>query len=473
VHRRSLIIIAIVALLVVTGVTVGVVESQAQGEPLLTTITPTQLLANVAQHAGDVKSISGDVTWKNDLLGLSMLSFGGQGTGDFTALLTGGSGRVWVQAGKVRFEIQGTTGDTTLIGDSSSVWVYAAGANTATEYTLPARATTQNGVESTTTAQLSQTTVTDPVAAINGFIQKLAPDATLAVSESVKVAGQSCYVLTLTPKATNTVFGSVQVAIDSKTFVPLSISVYSKGTADPVLKAGFTSVSYSTVADSIFAFTPPATAKVEHKTLTLPAGLTGSAGMTGQKDAVATTVAEQTPLTLAEAATQAGFTPLAAQTTDPALAFAGASVIPAQQLDLQSLLAKLQSSGLGSGIFGSDTSTTASGAQLPTSSPPETLPSSLTSGPVTLGPTVIQRYGQGFGTVVLVEAKVPTDVTAQLEQTLASVPLISRTTAGGVTIYQLGTSLGSIALWDKDGMVLIAAGSVSQTDLGGFISSVR
>jgi hypothetical protein len=184
-------------------------------------------------------------------------------------------------------------------------------------------------------------------------------------------------------------------------------------------------------------------------------------------------VAEQTPLTLAEAATQAGFTPLAAQTTDPALAFAGASVIPAQQLDLQSLLAKLQSSGLGSGIFGSDTSTTASGAQLPTSSPPETLPSSLTSGPVTLGPTVIQRYGQGFGTVVLVEAKVPTDVTAQLEQTLASVPLISRTTAGGVTIYQLGTSLGSIALWDKDGMVLIAAGSVSQTDLGGFISSVR
>ena len=264
-------------------------------------------------------------------------------------------------------------------------------------------------------------------AAINGVIQKLAPDATLTVGDSVKVAGQSCYVLTLTPKATNTVFGSVQVAIDSKTFIPLSVSVYSKGTTDPVLSA-------RTVAP------------------------------------------EQTTLTLAEAATQAGFTPLAAQTTDPALAFVGASVIPAQQVDLQSLLAKLQSSGLGSvgaGIFGSDTSTTGSGAQPSASSPPETLPSSLTSGPVTLGPTVILRYGQGFGTVVLVEAKVPTDVSAQLEQTLAAVPLISRTTVGGLTIYQFSTSLGSIALWEKDGVAFVAAGSVSQTDLGGFISSVR
>ena len=166
-HRRSLIIIAIVACLVVTGVTVGVVEAQAQGEPLLTTITPAQLLANVAQHAGDVGSISGAVTWKNDLLGLSMLSFGGQGTGDLTALLTGGSGRVWVQNGKARFEIQGTTGDTTVIGDSSGVWVYTAGTNTATQYTLPSKLATQNG-EQTTTTQSTPTTVTDPVAAING-----------------------------------------------------------------------------------------------------------------------------------------------------------------------------------------------------------------------------------------------------------------------------------------------------------------
>jgi hypothetical protein len=92
-----------VALLVVTGVTVGLVEARAQGEPHLAAITPAQLLANVAQHAGEVSAVSGDVTWKNDVLGLSMLSFGGQGSGDFTALLSGGTGRVWIgRQGPVR-----------------------------------------------------------------------------------------------------------------------------------------------------------------------------------------------------------------------------------------------------------------------------------------------------------------------------------------------------------------------------------
>ncbi len=486
-HRRSLIVIAIVALLVVAGVTVGLVEARAQGEPQLATITPAQLLANVAQHAGDVSAVSGDVSWKNDVLGLSMLSFGGQGSGDFTALLSGGSGRVWVQDGKARFEIQGAIGDTTIVGDSTSVWVYTSMGNTATEYTLPAGLKTPEGVgaNQSGTTQSSQTAVTDPVAAIDDFIQKLAPDAALAVSDHVTVAGQSCYVLSLIPKATNTVFGSVQVAIDSKTYLPLKIDVYAKGTAKPVLTAGFTSVSYSQLADSIFAFTPPPTATVEHKTLTLPVVMAGGSGasaevkpdITGEQ---ATSTDEQAPLTLAEAAAKAGFAPPAPQTTDPALAFGGAFVIPAQQVDLQSLLSQIQSGALGSGMLGFGAAGSDSDAQSSTSSdtssaatPPQSLPSSLTSGPITVGPTVIQRYGQGFGTVVLVEAKVPSELTAQFEQMLAAIPLLSRTNAGGVTIYQLNTALGSVALWDKDGLLFVAAGSVSQTDLMEFIASVR
>lgn len=439
-HRRSLIIIAIVALLVVTGVTVGLVEARAQGEPHLAAITPVQLLANVAQHAGDVSAVSGDVSWKNDVLGLSMLSFGGQGSGDFTALLSGGSGRVWIQGGKARFEIQGAIGDTTVVGDSTSVWVYASSGNTATEYTLPGGWKAAEDGEQSGATQPSQTAVTDPVAAIDSFIQKLAPDATLAVSDQVTVAGQSCYVLSLIPKAANTIFGSVQVAIDSQTYLPLKLDVYAKGVVKPVLTAGFTSVSYSELADSTFAFTPPPTAKVEHKTLTLPAAMAGESGI--GPDAAD----EQAWLTLAEAAAKAGFTPPAAQTSDPALVFGGASVIPSQQVDLQALLGQLQT---------------------------VTPPSSLTSGPITIGPTVIQRYGHGFGTVVLIEAKVPTELAAQLGQVLTAVPLVSRTTAGGVTIYQLNTALGQIALWYKDGLLFVAGGSVSQTDLRGFIASVR
>lgn len=477
-HRRSLIIIAIVAVLAVTGVTVGLVATRAQGEPHLATITPAQLLANVAQRAGDVAAVSGDVSWKNDVLGLSMLSFGGQGGGDLTALLSSGSGRVWVQDGKARFEIQGATGDTTIVGDSASVWVYAYAGNTATEYTLPAGSRETQGSGQSSTTPFSPAATADPVAAIDGFIQKLAPDATLAMSDPVTVAGQGCYVLSLIPKATNTVFGSVQVAIDGTTYLPLKLDIYAKGAVKPVFTVGFTSVSYSTLADSIFAFTPPPNATVEHKTLTLPAAMAGGSGTVpaigsdGTSDQSSST-GERAPLTLAEAAAKAGFTPLAAQTTDPALAFAGASAIPARELDLQSLLGQLQSGALGSVVAGSDmpdSGTTGSDAGAQSlNSPTVTLP----LGPVTIGPTVIQHYGQGFGTVVLIETKVPAEVASQLEQTLAAVPLLSRTTAGTVTIYQLNTALGSAALWDKGGLLFVAAGCVSQTDLTGFIASVR
>lgn len=480
-HRRSLIIIAIVALLLVTGLTVGLVETRAQGEPDLVTVTPAQLLANVAQRAGEVTAVSGDVNWKNDVLGLSMLSFGGQGSGDLTALLSSGSGRIWVGDGKARFDIQGATGDTIIVGDSTSVWVYSSANNTATEYTLPAgsKATEGADADQSSTTQSSQTAVTDPVAAINDFVQKLAPDATLAVSDPVTVAGQSCYVLSLIPKAANTVLGSAQVAIDSKTYLPLKFDVYAKGTAKPVLTVGFTSVSYSTPADSIFAFTPPANATVTHKTLTLPAAMAGGPGTgsdvgpdsTGDQSS---STDEQAPLTLAEAAAKAGFAPLAAQTTDPALAFGGASVIPAQDVDLRSLLDQLQSGALGSEVLGAGMPGSDAAGADPNAQSSTLLTATRTQpGPITLGPTIIQRYGQGFGTVMLVEAKIPTELAGQLKTMLAAIPLLSRTDAGGVTIYQLNTALGSVALWERDGLLFVAAGSVSQIDLGGFIASVR
>ncbi|MBC7294303.1 MAG: hypothetical protein H5T84_09450 [Thermoleophilia bacterium] len=49
----------------------------------------------------------------------------------------------------------------------------------------------------------------------------------------------------------------------------------------------------------------------------------------------------------------------------------------------------------------------------------------------------------------------------------------SLTTAGGVTVYQLNTALGSVALWNKDGLLFVAAGSVSQTDLTEVVGHVR
>ena len=51
----------------------------------------------------------------------------------------------------------------------------------------------------------------------------------------------------MTPTATDTALGSVQAAIDGKTYVPLQLQVFAKGDTSAVLQFGFTSVSYDAV----------------------------------------------------------------------------------------------------------------------------------------------------------------------------------------------------------------------------------
>ena len=93
------------------------------------------------------------------------------------------------------------------------------------------------------------------------------------------MAGRESYILTVTPASgARTTFGSVQVAVDGFTFVPLQVQVYAKGDSTPLLSAGFTKVSYAKNATSLFSFAPPAGATVQHKAL--PAMTNAAGGMT-------------------------------------------------------------------------------------------------------------------------------------------------------------------------------------------------
>ena len=172
---------------------------------------------------------------------------------------------MWLDGNKVRLESQSSQGDTALVSDGTGLWVYSSQAATATEYTMPVKP----GTETADRRRSGPAAGVDLPAKIQDFMTELAPDATLSVDQ-VKVAGRAAYLLTMTPTATNTVVGSAQVAIDGVTFVPLQVQVFAKADTKPVLSAGFTRVSYDPIAASVFEFTPPEGAKVEHKTLTLP-----------------------------------------------------------------------------------------------------------------------------------------------------------------------------------------------------------
>ena len=275
---------------------IGLVQLRAQGAADLPVLTPEQLLTNVAQNAPSIAAVSGKVAWTNDLTGLELLTLAGQASPGLSSLLQGGSGQVWVEKDKARLEVAGRAGNTVLVVSGTSAWVYLPETNTATEYTLPS-------------VSEPHQTLPDPSAMIAGMVQKLAPTATLAVNGQEDVAGQTCYILTLTPTAPNTVFGSVKVDVDGKTFLPLRAQVFAKGADQAVLSMGFTDISYDAIPDSTFTFQPPAGATVQHETITLP-----SEAMEGVAEKAHAAAPES--LSLADAAAEAGFSvpPTRAQT---------------------------------------------------------------------------------------------------------------------------------------------------------------
>ena len=80
--------------------------------------------------------------------------------------------------------------------------------------------------------------------------------------DAVRVAGRAAYQLVLTPRATDTLLGSVSVAVDAQTGLPLRVQLDARGQKTPALSIGFSSLDLSTPAASLFDFTPPAGAKV-------------------------------------------------------------------------------------------------------------------------------------------------------------------------------------------------------------------
>jgi hypothetical protein len=59
-----------------------------------------------------------------------------------------------------------------------------------------------------------------------------------------------------------TTVGSVTLAIDSKTWVPLEVTVLPRTGSDPAVQLGFSSVSFDVPSASTFTFTPPKGVKV-------------------------------------------------------------------------------------------------------------------------------------------------------------------------------------------------------------------
>jgi outer membrane lipoprotein-sorting protein len=256
---------AVVAVIVVAGVAVAV-PAAANASVSLPSKTPTQVLE--LAESSNVTAFSGTIDETSDL-GLPSLPAGSvpssssSGVAADLALLTGSNSlRVYVDGKtKVRLQDLESLAERDVILNGSDVWVYDSKDNSVSHSTLSSR---QHFARPGSAPQSATPDPTDatPEGLAKNLIAKLDPSSTLSVDSNVRVAGRAAYDLVLTPKVTDTLIGSISIAVDAETGLPLQVQVNARGQKTPAVSVGFSSLDLSTPAASLFDFTPPAGVRV-------------------------------------------------------------------------------------------------------------------------------------------------------------------------------------------------------------------
>ena len=466
--RSRVVILGVLAALAAVILVIGIVAVAGAEQPNpLPAVSASDLLAKMAQQDQQTTSISGAVAWQNGLLGdLSALTgASGMHASASLPLVSNGSGRVWMSDGGARIESQASGGDQIMVVNNAKreAWMYDYAANTAKHIVVtgtPAGGTAPSPVPTPAMAT---------PAAIDAFLQQVSQYADVSVTGQGVVAGRDVYFLSMTPTAPDTALGSVQAAVDGKTYVPLQLQVFAKGGASPVIKFGFSSVSYDSIAASTYDFVPPAGTKVTTKTVDLSKASTHHKGIAGGHMSDPTTaqksqmqqLLQRALLTVPEAQKLVPFQLASAQgyTARP---FDWAAVVdkggPLTAVG-KPLAALLQASG----VFGGTDQTKLSrphGTGLGTS----------TATAARMGPTAVLLYGKGFGTIVLAETATTPALQKQIEQLPA---LVDKTSVNGSTVRSFTTPLGGVYVWQKGDTTLVAGGMVTKADLQTFVSSVQ
>ncbi len=225
-------VIGIVALVVIAGG--GAVAFAGSGGPK----PPHKSLASALHLAASAKPVQGvtaRVQFTDHLIASGSLA-------SSSPLITGATGRIWVGGGKLRLELQSSSGDTEIGFDGRRVTVYDV--SSATAYTLRLPGHHHHG----TAAPRHQ--AVPSIATIQKGLAKLAEHVDLSGAIPGDIAGRPSYTVRVSPRHSGGLLGSVELAWDATHGVPLRIAVYSRTDSSPVLALTVTDISYGTVSAS-------------------------------------------------------------------------------------------------------------------------------------------------------------------------------------------------------------------------------
>ena len=241
----------------------------AAGAADLPVKSPSDVLRLVA--SSDTKAFSGTVEQTSDL-GLPSLpkNVGGSSSADSSiastlSLLMGDhTAKVYVDGPtKVRVQLLDQLAERDAIRNGSDVWLYQSSDQSVTHATIPAHEKSGGTTPPTATPGAMATT---PQALAEKFLAAVDPSTKVTLGANTKVANRDAYDLVLTPRTDATLVGSVAIAVDGQTGLPLQVQVTARGASSPSFQAGFSDFTPGVPDASVFSFTPPKGATVTEQT---------------------------------------------------------------------------------------------------------------------------------------------------------------------------------------------------------------
>ena len=176
--------------------------------------------------------------------------------------------RVYVSGqDKLRAQILDPMSQRDLIVNGNEFWVYDAKMATALTGTVDIEADPAKQAEAEQKvldyADSIALDLSSPEAIADYLVSMVDETSQIQVGKDHSVAGRSAYQLVISPESPNSLVASAAVSVDSETGMPLKVEIFSTTQVEAAMTVGFESISFGSVDQGLFSFTPPAGTSVE------------------------------------------------------------------------------------------------------------------------------------------------------------------------------------------------------------------
>lgn len=173
----------------------------------------------------------------------------------------------------MRVQILDRLNERNIIVNADEAWLYDSSTKTATRILAPEPVALTDEQKAELDDRLAEredrlpADISTPAEAAQFVLDELEGTSTISLAENVRVADRAAYQVRVTPDDDETLIGSVAIAVDAETGLPLRVLVEAVGQDAPAFSLAITQLDLSTPDAALFTFTPPPGATVEEAPL--------------------------------------------------------------------------------------------------------------------------------------------------------------------------------------------------------------